>query len=352
MKAYEKESLFKNFMVFFLLLELLLILLFLQIYHNSRDDYHKELLHKMQLCSYFLKCNKFKVTFEAKKKKDLNKLYTKLDGVDAFFYIPKSKKYDMRLHYPIGDYNKDIDKIFKMMLYKFIAFSILLSGVAIIFTLYSLNPIRKALKLNDEFIKDILHDFNTPIASIVLNIEMFNDENEEDIYIKKISQSLNNILQLQDNLTTFLHHSPSQMSMVDINSITKERLEFIQSIYPKIRFEYQEISYFKTITNKELLIRIIDNILSNAFKYNRPKGLVIVTIDKYEITIKDTGKGIKDTNKIFQRYYTEQERGIGLGLHIVQKLTQELNLKLTIETEIDKGTEVTLYFPKKDIFHD
>jgi len=352
MKAYEKESLFKNFMVFFLLLEVLLILLFIQIYHNNKNDYHRELLHKMQICSYFLKCKKFKVEFEEKKKKDLNRLYSELDGVDAFFYIPKSKKYDMRLHYPIGNYNKDIDKIFKMMLYKFIAFSILLFGVAIIFTIYSLNPIRKALKLNDEFIKDILHDFNTPIASMVLNIEMFNDENGEDLYIKKVTQSLNNILQLQDNLTTFLHHSPSQMSMVDINSIIQDRLEFIQSIYPKIKFEYQEISFFQTITNRELLIRIIDNILSNAFKYNRPKGLVVVTIDKYKIIIKDTGKGIKDTKKIFQRYYTEQDRGIGLGLHIVQKLTQELNIKLKIETEIDKGTEVTLYFPKRDISYD
>jgi len=352
MKAYEKESLFKNFMVFFLLLELLLILLFLQIYHNNKNDYHKELLHKMQLCSYFLKCDKFQVAFAEKKRKDLNKLYNISDGIDAYFYIPKSKKYDMRLHYPIEDYNKDIDKIFKNILYKFIAFSILLFGVAIIFTIYSLNPIRKAIKLNDEFIKDILHDFNTPIASMVLNIEMFNDENGEDFYIKKVTQSLNNILQLQDNLTTFLHHSPSQMSMVDINSITKERLEFIQSIYPKIRFEYKEISSFETITNRELLIRIIDNILSNAFKYNRPKGLVVVTIDKYKIIIKDTGKGIKDTKKIFQRYYTEQDRGIGLGLHIVQKLTQELNIKLKIETEIDKGTEVTLYFPKMDISYD
>jgi len=142
------------------------------------------------------------------------------------------------------------------------------------------------------------------------------------------------------------------MSMVDINSITKERLEFIQSIYPQIRFEYKEISSFETITNRELLIRIIDNILSNAFKYNRPKGLVVVTIDKYKIVIKDTGKGIKDTKKVFQRYYTEQDRGIGLGLHIVQKLTQELNIKLKIETEIDKGTEVTLYFPKRDISYD
>ena len=351
MKIYEKESLFKNFMVFFLLLEFLLILLFLQIYHNSRDDYNKELLHKMQICSYSLKCKKFQIGFVPINQKNLNRIYINDNGVDAFFYIPKSKKYNMRLLYKAKDYHKNIDKIFKSMVYRFIAFSILLLGVAIIFTLYSLNPIRKALKINDEFIKDILHDFNTPIASMVLNIEMFNDENSEDLYIKKVSQSLSTMVLLQDNLTTFLYHLPSQMGVVNINLLAKERLHLIHSLYPKIDFKYKEISTFRTTTNKELLTRIIDNLLSNAFKYNKAKGLVTLSIDKYKITIKDTGKGIKDTNKIMQRYYTEQERGIGLGLHIVQKLTQELDIRLEIKSKIGIGTEVLLLFPKRETYY-
>ena len=350
MKYYEKESLLKNFIFFFSLLELLLILLFLQIYHNSKDDYNKEILHKMELCSYFLKCKEFKVDFSPKGRKKLNILYTNLNGIDAFFYIPKSKKYNMRIHYPIDKYNRGLDKIFNTMLYKFIGFSILLFCVAVIFTIYTLNPIRKALRLNDEFIKDILHDFNTPIASMVLNIEMFNEDNgEEDIYIKRVSQSINTILLLQENLKTFIHHSPSQISLVDINILAKERLTLIQSIYPHIDYEYIELNRFKLYTNRELLIRIIDNILSNAFKYSKAKGLVTLTIDRFKISIKDRGKGIKDTEKITQRYYKEQSRGIGLGLHIVKKLTQELNIRFTIQTEIDIGTEVTLYFSKESI---
>jgi signal transduction histidine kinase len=183
---------------------------------------------------------------------------------------------------------------------------------------------------------------------MILNIEMFNDENGEDIYIKKVSQSLNTMVLLQNNLTTFLHHSPSQITLVDINALVIDRLNLIGSLFPKIEFKYIELSDFKTETNQELLTRVIDNILSNAFKYNRPRGLVSVTIDRYKIVIKDSGKGIKDTKKIMQRYYREQDRGIGLGLHIVQKLTQELNIRLKIESKLNIGTDVFLYFPKNN----
>ena len=53
---------------------------------------------------------------------------------------------------------------------------------------------------------------------------------------------------------------------------------------------------------------------------------------------------IKDIKKVFQRYYKEQERGIGLGLHIVEKLCNELNIGLAIESKVDHGTKITLSF--------
>lgn len=333
-------------MVFFSLLELLLFLLFLQIYQNIKKDYHKELLHNMQICSYSLTCNKYRVNFAPKHQKNLNRLYFDKDNINAFFYIPKSKKFDMSLGYSIDEYNEDISTIFTKIVFEFIAITLLLLVVSIFFTLYTLQPIRKALKLNDEFIKDILHDFNTPIASMVLNIQMFNRAKGEDPFIKRISQSLNTILLLQDNLKTFLYNSPSQINLVDINTLVQERIKVISSLYPKIKFDYCEVSKFSTITNRDLLIRIIDNLLTNAAKYNRPNGLISLVIDRYNIKIKDTGKGIKDIDKVLQRYYKEQDRGLGLGLHIVQKLTQELNIKLKIKTELNKGTEVSLLFQK------
>jgi len=84
--------------------------------------------------------------------------------------------------------------------------------------------------------------------------------------------------------------------------------------------------------------------LSNAAKYNRPKGSVSVIIDKETVRIEDTGKGIENVEKVMRRYYKEQERGLGLGLHIVQKLTSELNLDIKIKSEKGLGTTIILDF--------
>jgi len=331
-------------MVFFLLLELLLILLFLQLYHNSRDDYNKELLHKMQLCSYSLSCDKFTVDFTPQKKHELNRLYFTSNGVNAYFYIPKSKKFDMRLHQKKQKYSEGLNSIEKQLIYQWILLSFGLIIVALFFTFYSLKPIRKALQLNDEFVKDILHDFNTPIASMVLNISMFNHAKGEDSYIKRVSQSLDTILLLENNLKTFLHNSPKQTAQIDVGKLTKERLDFVASIYNKLTFEYNEESSLIINSNSELLCRIMDNLLSNACKYNKPHGKITVKILKNKVIIEDTGKGIKDVKKVLQRYYKEQERGLGLGLHIVQKLTKELKIKLDIKSKIKIGTTVVLTF--------
>jgi signal transduction histidine kinase len=344
MNRYEKESLIKNFIIFFSMLEILLILLFWQIYHNKNDEYKNNILRTMELCSYSLDCSDFIVDFSKKNDKTLNHLYFNKKGIDSYFIIPTSKKYDIHFHYTNKKYNRDKSEIILNLIYKIVILSLILSIIATLLTLYSLSPIRKALKLNDEFIKDILHDFNTPIASMVLNINMYNRFNEDNKNIENISKSIDNILLLQNNLKTFLHHSSSQVEKIDISLLAKDRVDFISSLYTKINFEYKIIKNFTVITNRELLIRIIDNILTNASKYNKIDGLVTVIVDKDSIIIKDTGKGIKDINKVLDRYYKEQDRGLGLGLHIVKKLTDELNINLLIKSKINYGTRVYLLF--------
>jgi signal transduction histidine kinase len=329
---------------------MLLLLLFWQIYHNEKDDLNKNILHTMQICSYSLDCKEFDIDFSKKNDKNLNHIYFNNDGIDGYFVIPTSKKYDIHLHYSSSKYNQDNLNIIWHLSYKIILFSIILIVIATLLTLYSLNPIRKALKINDEFIKDILHDFNTPIASMVLNIDMINRRNGADINIKNISKSIDNILLLQNNLKIFLHHSSSQVEEINISSLAKDRLDFISPLYPKIEFNYKVIKNFTALTNRELLIRIIDNILTNASKYNKINGSVTIIIDKNSIIIEDTGRGIKDIDRVLNRYYKEQDRGIGLGLHIVNKLTDELNIKLIIKSKPEYGTKVSLLFEDSEGF--
>jgi signal transduction histidine kinase len=297
----------------------------------------------MRLCSYSLECEQFSFDFAPQSENILNKLFDN-NGTYAYFTIPKSKKYYMKITYTTDKLYADIQNIRHLLWIKFFLASLLLFGVALIFTFYSLNPIRKALRLNDEFIKDILHDFNTPITSMILNIKMLKDEKGEDPYISRLTKSIDNLLRLQNNLKSFLHNSPSQSESIDISTLVEERLKNIQNIYPNLAYIFNKQNELIKTTNHELLMRILDNILSNAAKYNKVGGEIRVTVSKESVIIEDTGKGIKNVDKVLQRYYKEQDRGIGLGLHIVNKLCNELNIGISIQSQINMGTKITLNF--------
>ncbi|WP_294952032.1 HAMP domain-containing sensor histidine kinase [Sulfurovum sp.] len=343
MKRYEKESLLKNFFVFFSLLEILLILLFTELYRTEKREYHQTLFQTMQVCSYTLECEQFTFDFVSKESGKPNTLYGE-NELYSYFQIPKSDKFYIKIAYPPGSLQADMRKIISTLLVKFVLATLLLLLLALFFTFYSLRPIRKALHLNDEFVKDILHDFNTPVTSMMLNLRMFKEECGENIFVKRISHSIDTLLFLQNNLKSFLYHSPVQSSEVNIAGLAEERMQLMSNAYPKISFSFMRGNMLLKATQPELLARILDNLLSNAAKYNKSDGKVTVRVAGETITIEDTGKGIENVDKVMQRYYKEQERGLGIGLHIVKKLVTELGIGMRINSHKSKGTTIVLDF--------
>ncbi len=298
----------------------------------------------MHICSYTLKCKEFNYDFTPKNRELLvNKLYENEQELYSFYPIPRSKKYLLKISYTQKDFQEDLHALQGKVISMFIFASLIIMGISFILTLYTLKPIREALRINQEFIKDILHDFNTPISAMMINLVMLK-KGCQSPFIDRIEQSLNTIVSLQENLKLFLKNIKTEKERVDCNKLIKERLSCFQSLYPELHFELIEKTKLSIETQKELFTRIIDNILSNACKYNKPKGFVKVIINYNHIVIEDSGKGIKNSKKVFDRFYKESDRGIGIGLSIVKKLCDELDIKITIESEEGKGTKVHLFF--------
>ena len=299
----------------------------------------------MQVCSYTMKCPQFNFDFADYNQTQLNRLYEN-KGAYAYFSIPTSQEFMIKFHYTKKHFSDDIKKIRHALWVRFIFATFLLMGLALFFTYYTLSPLRKALHLNDTFIKDILHDFNTPISAMILNIEMFKEDYKNNHFVENISQSIDTISLLQNNLKSFLFHSPEQREEVDVSTLVTQRVDFMRNLYPHIHFHLTQEAILICTTHAQLLTRILDNLLSNAAKYNTPKGQVNITLAKENIIIEDTGKGIKDTKKVFERYYTEQTRGLGLGLSIVEKLCEQLHIGLHLDSTPNVGTTVTLICPQ------
>ena len=130
-----------------------------------------------------------------------------------------------------------------------------------------------------------------------------------------------------------------------INHLFKNRIDFFQPSFPNLRMRLDSDNS-SLFTNKDMLVRILDNLISNACKYNKENGQVDIILRNYILTIKDTGLGIQNPQKIFNRHYIENDSGIGIGLHIVKKLCDELNIKIRVESKIGKGTTFMLNLSK------
>ena len=228
----------------------------------------------------------------------------------------------------------------------FLLVEIVVLALSIFFSLFALKPLRDALNLTEEFIKDILHDFNTPISTLTLNISMLASKYGEDRRFRRIQNALGTILMLQKNFKAYLEQSILEESSFVLDEVVKERIEALSRSFEDISISMEIPPNVILQTNKDSFVRIIDNLLSNALKYNKSGGYVKVYYKDQTLFIEDGGIGIKNPKRVFERFYKENQRGIGIGLHIVKKLCDALGIDIELQSEVGKGTLFKLHLDK------
>ncbi len=345
MKTYEIESFLKSFLIFFILLEILLAINFWHELQERKAQIEEKIQIEMQLCAYTVHCEGLATDFVEKvDDKEENILYQDGDFY-SYFKVPTADKYLMKVVYPKTSYLTRVKKLERRTIRKFLLYSLFAAFISFLFSFYALMPLRKALHLNEEFVKDILHDFNTPISSMLINLKLFKREVGENRKIQRLENNIETILSLQNNLQIFLKGIPTQSELFNLKELVENRVNYFQILYPDVVYD---IVLDKTVlqSNKDAFTRILDNLLSNAGKYNVANGHVSITLREHYLVISDTGKGIKNPSKVFDRYYKEQDRGIGIGLHIVKKLCDELRVSIKIKSKENQGTAVELNLAK------
>lgn len=273
--------------------------------------------------------------------KDMHTLYNE----NEIYMLFKSDTQLKKISISKDKYTKQKTNIQKEAFIEYTAYFMLLIFVSLLFALYAIRPLKQALKINEEFVKDILHDFNTPLAALNINYKILKKKFGKDDALQRSEEAIKNILSLQTNLHFFLSQSKLQNETIKVDDIIKQRVAYFQTIFPLLEFHTQ-LDSLTIYTNENAFVRIIDNLLSNAGKYNKEDGFVKVSLQKNILKIEDSGQGIKNPKKIFNRYYKESDIGIGIGLHIVKKLCDELNISLHLETKLGKGSVFSLDLSK------
>jgi two-component system OmpR family sensor kinase len=262
-------------------------------------------------------------------------------------YLKVYKKIDCQ---PIKDLQRDI------LIFMFIGglfFTVLGYYLGKLF----IAPMRESIKQINHFIQDATHELNTPISTILTNIEMIealNKHKENKTELKRIEIASKTLSRIYDDLTylNLNHQYHREIESINMNELLNERILYFTALAEakNITIKVDTKPNTKLQIDKNDALRLIDNLISNAIKYNKIDGSINIILTDKHFSIQDSGVGIKDKDlstitKRFKRA-NKSEGGFGIGLDIVNQVVNSYDFTLKIESKLNFGTKVTIKWSK------
>lgn len=223
-------------------------------------------------------------------------------------------------------------------------------------------------QLRREFSANVSHELKTPLTSISGFAEIIQDGlvRAEDIkkFAGRIYDEAQRLITLVEDTIKVSQldegENPYEWEQLDAYTVVKDVCGRLKDIAAK-KNVHLYIDGDKTMicTVRPILDEIIYNLCDNGIKYNRDDGTVSIHLrdlgENVEIRVKDNGIGIsgEDQSRVFERFYRVDKShskaigGTGLGLSIVKHGVTFLGGTLKMVSEIGKGTEITMTFPKE-----
>ena len=213
-------------------------------------------------------------------------------------------------------------------------------------------PMRHTFEKMNHFIQDTTHELNTPISTILTNIELLDTlyDCQGSQERKRIEIASKTLSRLYDDMTYLTlnqeHHRDIQK--INISALVQERIDYFTTMIESkkiiLQTEIQEHITCKIDENDA--IRLIDNLLSNAIKYNRQNGFLKITVNTEGLSIEDGGIGMSQEalKKIYKRFEraNKSEGGFGIGMDIVKQITTYYHYTIDIDSKENKGTKVSI----------
>ncbi len=215
--------------------------------------------------------------------------------------------------------------------------------------------LKESNKQKDDIISAISHEFKNPIAVVNGYAQTLLEDDNLNINIRKKflskihnnGEKLNNLI---DTLRLSMKLDGKQQSLstkrTNLYTLLQETSENLKLSYPRREVIIQGKSDIFIDIDETLFGIVITNLIENAFKYSEDE--VYVILSEHSVTVKDTGIGIskKDLEKITQKFYrvhtNSWNNSLGLGLFLVNKIVSLHNFKLTISSEVNKGSSFTI----------
>lgn len=225
-------------------------------------------------------------------------------------------------------------------------------------------------RLRMNFFTYISHELRTPLSLIVdpLNHLLKNNrDNENYRYIRLIENNSERIMRLVNQILDFRKLESDAINLqvgcmnvkAEVYKIFASFEHIAQSEHINYTFNSMLEDEFEGWIDSDKLEKIMYNLISNALKFTRENGEVIIglnrneTGDTVQISISDSGFGIKPEKlqRIFEYFYSDEtearsyKAGVGIGLNYVKRLVDLHHGTITVESEMEKGSVFTITLP-------
>ena len=219
--------------------------------------------------------------------------------------------------------------------------------------------------LKGRFVTMASHEFRTPLSTILSSASLLSkyslteEQDKRDKHIHRIKSSVTNLTSI---LNEFLSIGKIEDGKVVANTVLFNLKEFIITLRnemngilkPKQKLAYTHKGNEDVSLDPSLLKNVLINLLSNAIKFSAENDTIHISSEvtniRIKISVKDEGIGMSDEDKkhLFERFYRGNNamniQGTGLGLHIVGKYIELMDGKISIASELQKGTQITITF--------
>jgi len=228
-----------------------------------------------------------------------------------------------------------------------------------------LSRLSDTFAIQKNFINYVSHEFKTPLASISGNLEVFaQKERTPEEYQKVTSEALENVYHIEEILNNLMMlsglktiHSENETFRIDetVWNINDKIFEAHDNQEIKIDLEVSDEKLL-SVRGSEMQIQLaLYNLIENAVKYSDGNPIRISlseTSGQLQITIQDYGKGIQkdDLSLVQQTFYRGKNvgdiKGSGIGLSLATIIFKQHNIRFSITSEENLGTQISLLFPK------
>lgn len=231
----------------------------------------------------------------------------------------------------------------------------------------SLENLEREKQIRQEFFTNASHELKTPLTSIrgyseLLRQHAITDPDQIDHCLDCVLKESDHMTKLINDILTISKLEAKdyvvQKSHIKLKDLLENVLNSLSVQAKAMNLDIDASCENVTVyANLDHIQGILYNLISNAIKYNKPNGKIIIIIkerlDNILIKVMDTGIGIskEDQEKVFQRFYrVDKQRskivaGTGIGLAIVKHIVQFYNGSISLKSKVNEGTSIEISLP-------